>query len=122
DGIIDFRPHIAVILNITPDHLDRYNNSMPAYVGSKMRIAGNQHEEDYLIHCADDDQIISAMAASKPRSRKIPFSIYKKKYEGAYLKFPLKNPLEGLGLHRDNEFTNWHSKGSTTCTTAWLPQ
>lgn len=57
DGIVDFKPHIAVITNITPDHLDRYDYKFENYIASKFRIAINQDENDYLIYDADDEVI-----------------------------------------------------------------
>ncbi|TAK33794.1 MAG: UDP-N-acetylmuramoyl-L-alanine--D-glutamate ligase [Saprospiraceae bacterium] len=57
DGIASFRPHVAILLNITPDHLDRYEYKMENYVRSKFRIAMNQTNEDVLILNADDLEI-----------------------------------------------------------------
>jgi UDP-N-acetylmuramoylalanine--D-glutamate ligase len=57
DGIINYRPHIAIITNISPDHLDRYNYKYENYIASKFRITMNQTEEDYLIYDADDEAI-----------------------------------------------------------------
>ncbi len=57
DGIVTFRPHIAILLNITPDHLDRYEYKMENYVRSKFRIAMNQRPEDLLITNADDKEV-----------------------------------------------------------------
>lgn len=54
DNMYDFRANIAVLLNITPDHLDRYNNDMQKYTDSKMRILRNQESEDAFIYWADD--------------------------------------------------------------------
>ncbi|MDP0881185.1 Mur ligase family protein, partial [Klebsiella variicola] len=54
DGIVTFRPHIAVLLNITADHLDRYDHRIENYAASKFRIGMNQGENDHFIHCADD--------------------------------------------------------------------
>ncbi len=54
DGITTFKPHIAILTNITPDHLDRYHNDFEEYAASKMRISMNQDKEDHLIVCADD--------------------------------------------------------------------
>ena len=53
DGIDQFRPHISVLTNITPDHLDRYDYSFEKYIGSKMRIVKNQTTEDFFIYDAD---------------------------------------------------------------------
>mgnify|MGYP003632526817 CR=1 FL=1 len=58
DGIKEFAPHIAVLTNITPDHLDRYEYDFEKYIASKFRIAMNQTEEDYLIYDADDPVIV----------------------------------------------------------------
>ena len=60
DGIVQFRPHIAVILNITPDHLDRYGYSLDAYADSKLRIARNQQPGDQLLLLADPTTIAPA--------------------------------------------------------------
>ncbi|MCB0428361.1 MAG: UDP-N-acetylmuramoyl-L-alanine--D-glutamate ligase, partial [Mangrovimonas sp.] len=57
DDIEHFRPHIAVITNITPDHLDRYDYKFENYIASKFRIAMNQTAQDYLIYDADDEVI-----------------------------------------------------------------
>lgn len=54
DDIVAFKPHIAILSNITPDHLDRYNNSIDQYAAAKMRIFENQDSEDHFIFCADD--------------------------------------------------------------------
>ena len=85
DGMFDFRADIAILLNITPDHLDRYENTMQNYVNSKFRIAQNQHKEDVLIYCADDDVIQNEMKKRKFISHQIPFSIKKKLDYGACL-------------------------------------
>ncbi|PID93297.1 MAG: UDP-N-acetylmuramoyl-L-alanine--D-glutamate ligase [Bacteroidetes bacterium] len=62
DGITSFRPHIAVITNITPDHLDRYHNDFEAYALSKMRITMNQIEEDHLIVCKEDPKSLEMLS------------------------------------------------------------
>ena len=84
DGIVDFKPDVAVLLNITPDHLDRYNNKMENYIQSKFRIAMNQQESNYLIYCADDKNIQKHIA--EVQAHLLPFSIKSKQVEGAYLK------------------------------------
>jgi UDP-N-acetylmuramoylalanine--D-glutamate ligase len=56
DGIVDYKPHIAIITNISPDHLDRYDYKYENYIDSKFRIT-NQTEDDYLIYDADDEAI-----------------------------------------------------------------
>jgi len=54
DDMFSVRLDVAVLTNITPDHLDRYNYELKNYMGSKMRITQNQTEADYFIYCADD--------------------------------------------------------------------
>ncbi len=85
DGIIDFKPHIAVLTNITPDHLDRYNYKFENYIASKFRIAMNQEAEDYLIYDADDEVIVKWLKENPVKSKLIPFSIKEKLEEGAFI-------------------------------------
>ncbi len=86
DGIIDFRPHIAVITNISPDHLDRYNYNYNEYISSKFRITMNQKESDFLIYDDDDEAISEWLSKNKTKANKIPFSISKQLETGASLK------------------------------------
>src|SRR6056297_3439778 len=85
DGIKEFKPHIAVITNITPDHLDRYDYKFENYIASKFRIAMNQTEKDYLIYDADDEVIVSWLKANPVKSKLMPFSLKEKFNEGTYL-------------------------------------
>ncbi|CAM4220380.1 UDP-N-acetylmuramoyl-L-alanine--D-glutamate ligase [Gillisia limnaea] len=85
DGIVDFKPHIAVLTNITPDHLDRYNYNLDEYVASKFRITKNQTEEDFFIYDADDNIITEWLNTHSVRAQKLPFSLQKKLEKGAYL-------------------------------------
>lgn len=85
DGIVDFRPEIAMITNITPDHLDRYDYKFENYVASKFRITKNQGEENHFIHDADDDTIMDWLTEHPVKSRLLPFSIQKELEEGAYI-------------------------------------
>ncbi len=73
DGIVDFKPNIAVITNITPDHLDRYDHSFENYVSSKFRIVQNQNAEDSLIYDSDDPVIIGWLENNPIRSKLLPF-------------------------------------------------
>ncbi len=77
DDIIDFKPHIAVITNITPDHLDRYDYQFEKYVASKFRIAMNQTQQDYLIYDADDEVIVNHLRNNPVQSTLLPFSLVK---------------------------------------------
>ena len=86
DGIINFRPHIAIITNITPDHLDRYDYDFNNYVASKFRITKNQTKDDFLIYDADDRTINKWIKNHKIKAQLIPFSIQKEVNNGAFLK------------------------------------
>lgn len=74
DTMYDFRANIAVLLNITPDHLDRYDFVMQNYVDSKMRILRNQTSEDYFIYWRDDDYIQRELDQHPTPSRLLPFT------------------------------------------------
>lgn len=85
DGIINYKPHIAIITNISPDHLDRYDYKYENYINSKFRITMNQTEEDYLIYDADDEAINEWLQNNKVKVQLIPFSISKPVKNGAFL-------------------------------------
>lgn len=85
DNMYNFKADIAVLLNITPDHLDRYDYKLENYAASKFRIAQNQTASDYLIYCADDPETIKGMAERKFEAQLLPFSIQKTVERGAYL-------------------------------------
>ena len=85
DGIINFRPHIAVLTNITPDHLDRYANKFENYIASKFRIILNQTKQDYLIYDADDEVISTYLQTHPIQSTLVPFSLTKTLAQGTYL-------------------------------------
>ncbi len=86
DSIQNFRSHIAIILNITTDHLDRYAYNLENYSASKFRITENQTAKDYLIYNADDMQLNKI----KTKARKLPISLSNQQTEGGYL---LENKL-----------------------------
>ena len=116
DGIKLFSPNIAIITNITPDHLDRYDNNFENYVESKFRIVMNQTNSDYLIYNADDPAIISFLKSNKIQSQLIPFSINKTFDFGTYYKdnniiIKLKNksilmPTSNLALEGKHNIKN----------------
>lgn len=83
DGIIDYRPDIAIITNISPDHLDRYEYKYQNYIDSKFRITMNQTESDYLIYDADDEASAEWLKNNKTKAKLIPFSLTKSFDEGA---------------------------------------
>src|ERR1700744_5308596 len=85
DDMYQFKVDIAVLLNITPDHLDRYEYKMENYVASKFRVAQNQAAGDYFIYCMDDPETAKGVAARNFLAKMLPFTIEKKVEEGAYL-------------------------------------
>ncbi|CAM3675594.1 UDP-N-acetylmuramoyl-L-alanine--D-glutamate ligase [Flavobacterium gelidilacus] len=85
DGIVTYKPHIAVITNISPDHLDRYNYDYGLYIESKFRVTLNQTEDDYLIYDDDDEAISIWLKNNKIKAKKLPFSLKHKVEEGSYL-------------------------------------
>ncbi|MBS1502939.1 MAG: UDP-N-acetylmuramoyl-L-alanine--D-glutamate ligase [Bacteroidetes bacterium] len=85
DDMYRFRVNIAVLLNITPDHLDRYDYKLENYAASKFRITQNQTADDYFIYCEDDPETIKVMEDKKIEAQQLPFSIKKKLSSGAYL-------------------------------------
>ena len=85
DGIVDFKPKVAIITNITPDHLDRYEYQFENYIASKFRIAMNQDNSDFLIYDADDEVIINWLKVNPVQSKLVPFSLKKEQEFGAWL-------------------------------------
>jgi len=85
DGNINYNPHIAIITNISPDHLDRYEYKYENYIASKFRITMNQTEKDYLIYDADDEAINNWLKNNQTKAQLVPFSLTKKFDKGAYL-------------------------------------
>ena len=86
DGIEIFNSHIAIITNITPDHLDRYENDFNKYIASKFRITKNQKSEDYLIYDSDDKNINDWFKNNNTKAQLVPFSIKRELEYGAYIK------------------------------------
>ena len=85
DDMFDFKADIAMLLNITPDHLDRYNYEMQNYVDSKFRILQNQTSTDWFIYNADDETIVNEINKRKPAAKLAPFSLKQKFQEqGAF--------------------------------------
>ncbi|HOD11085.1 MAG TPA: UDP-N-acetylmuramoyl-L-alanine--D-glutamate ligase, partial [Flavobacterium sp.] len=85
DGIINYKPNIAIITNISPDHLDRYDYNYDNYIASKFRITMNQDENDYLIYDNDDEAISNWLQNNKTKAQLIPFSLLEKMKNGAFI-------------------------------------
>lgn len=86
DDIVHFRPDVAVLLNITEDHLDRYDYRFENYVSSKFRITMNQHSGDYFIFNLDDEVITQYLDQNNIISIQLPISMKQKVEQGAYIK------------------------------------
>ena len=100
DGIINYKPHIAIITNISPDHLDRYEYKYENYIASKFRITMNQTEEDFLIYDADDEAIADWLKNNKTKAKLIPFSLTKTFERGAFI----KNKKMEINIINEEEF------------------
>jgi UDP-N-acetylmuramoylalanine--D-glutamate ligase len=85
DGMYEFKPDIAILLNITPDHLDRYDYNLQNYVDSKFRITRNLTEDEYFIFCSDDEITIRELERIVVTAQRLPFSINQMERPGAYL-------------------------------------
>jgi len=101
DDMFQFKADIAVLLNITPDHLDRYDYKLENYAASKMRIIQNQTENDVFIYCADDEESLKVLENIRPLAKTYPFSILKKIDQGAFLE---DNTIHIL-INPNNELT-----------------
>jgi len=84
DDITSFHPHIALLLNITPDHLDRYNYEFQNYIDAKMRITEFQQAADYLIYDADDPVTVQEINKGQVKAQLLPFSLEKTFERGAW--------------------------------------
>jgi len=85
DDIVEFRPDIAIITNITEDHLDRYDYKLENYVNSKFRISMNQTPEDYLIYC-EDDPVTNKNVQERPfKTNLLPFTMHREPNRGAFI-------------------------------------
>ena len=86
DNMYEFKADIAIITNITPDHLDRYDNKLENYVKAKFRITQNMDSDDCFIFCSDDEITISHLDKIVTKAKKLPFSQKKEVTEGAFVK------------------------------------
>lgn len=123
DNMYDFHANIAVLLNITPDHLDRYDNEMQKYADSKMRIVRNQDDNDAFIYWADDPIISKELEKYGIKARMCPFSILSKNGMIGYIEngtYTLETPTpfnmeqESLSLHGKHNMYNSLAAGIAT--------
>ncbi len=116
DGIENFAPHIAVLTNLSPDHLDRYDYEYDNYIASKFQIAMNQTKDDYFIYDADDVEINKWLERNPIKPQLLPFSVKKELKKGAYKKnneliITIDNnkftmPIATLGLEGEHNLKN----------------
>lgn len=116
DGIETFAPHIAVLTNLSPDHLDRYEYKYENYIASKFRITMNQTSQDYFIYDADDAEIIKWLSQNPIKSQPLPFSTKKELNQGAFKKnneiiITINNdqftmPIATLGIQGEHNVKN----------------
>ena len=110
DGMYDFRADVGVLMNITPDHLDRYDYCFQNYVDSKMRITQNQHSRNYFVYSADDEVIAAELEKrTDMRMRQLPFAAKAAVASGA-----------GDGFLVDGEFTARVGEKAVTIDTAQM--
>ena len=86
DDIQHFKPEIAILLNISEDHLDRYDYQFENYIKSKFRIIENQTQEDYFIYCIDDEVIVKHLELLTTNTNPLPFSMKQEVKKGGYIK------------------------------------
>lgn len=86
DDTVHFKPHIALLLNISEDHLDRYDYKFDNYIASKFSIAKNQDEFDFFIYCDDDPVTIANLSKYPIYSKMIPFSMNNTERQGGYIR------------------------------------
>ena len=118
-----FKPDIAILLNITPDHLDRYDFELQSYVDSKFRITHNLGEDEYFIFCSDDEITIKELEKIVLKAKQLPFSVQKKEDQAAYIedenmKIRVNNsdfsiPLKDLALRGIHNTYNSMAAGIT---------
>jgi UDP-N-acetylmuramoylalanine--D-glutamate ligase len=85
DGMYDFKADIAILLNITPDHLDRYDYNLQGYVDSKFRITQNLSEDDFFVYCSDDEITIRELERIVMKAKQLGFTLKETPQQGAYV-------------------------------------
>lgn len=100
DGMIDFKADLALLMNITPDHLDRYENKMENYIASKFRITQNQTEQDWIIYNFDDPNIQEVISKGDFKAKFAPFSLTEPQEVGGYI-----NNEQQITININDQFT-----------------
>jgi UDP-N-acetylmuramoylalanine--D-glutamate ligase len=85
DGMFDFKADVAVLMNITPDHLDRYDHNLQNYADSKFRVIRNQGTDDFFLWCADDPITLENLGRHALSMQRMPFSVKHAEHPGASL-------------------------------------
>jgi UDP-N-acetylmuramoylalanine--D-glutamate ligase len=98
DDIISFRPDVAVLTNITEDHLDRYDHDFEKYIAAKFNIVKNQTEQDFFIYNADDAVTVKYLEQYPFNSKPLPISMQKELPKGAFIKEGQMNVKHGDGF------------------------
>jgi UDP-N-acetylmuramoylalanine--D-glutamate ligase len=122
DGMFDFKADIAILTNITPDHLDRYDYNFQNYINSKFRIIQNQDKKDAFIYCADDPVTMKELEKREIKATRFPLSIKQKiSGQGAFIdkeniyinikSNKLKMTLENLALQGKHNIYNSMAAG-----------
>ena len=94
DGMFEFKADIAIMLNITPDHLDRYDYNFQNYVDSKFRVTQNLTEEEYFVFCSDDEITIKELEKIVSRAEQLPFAYQKKEKDVAWVEDEINMHIE----------------------------
>ncbi len=113
DGIVNFKPNIAILLNITPDHLDRYEYNFQNYINSKFFITKNLSQNDFFIYNSDDEVIFNELKKRNIMASMLPFSIKKKDghngwVENSHLNIMYRNDSFAM-LHEDLALQGQHN-------------
>src|SRR5690554_1991404 len=115
DDVVSFKPYIAILLNITPDHLDQYDYKLELYARSKFKITENQSHEDYFVYNFDDDTTVELLKEINTNAKKIPYSMNSEMQDGTYadestlyVNYPdnLEMPLSELALRGRHNVAN----------------
>ncbi len=115
DDVVSFKPYIAILLNITPDHLDQYDYKLELYAQSKFKITENQSHEDYFVYNFDDDNILELLKEINTEAQKVPYSMNKELHDGAFqedenvvVNFPdhLELPISQFALRGRHNVSN----------------